>query len=41
MWRVAIACYGCLGVVVDLTIAEVADVYLGVIWAWIGLDVPC
>ena len=41
MWRVTIAGYGYLGVVVDLAIAEVADVGLGVVWAWVGFNVPC
>ena len=36
MWRVTIAGYGYLGVVVDLIIAEVADVGLGVVWAWVS-----
>ena len=41
VWRVTIAGYGYLGVVVDLAIAEVADVGLGVVWAWVGFNVPC
>ena len=41
MWRVTIAGYGCLGVVADLVIAEVADVGLGVVWAWVCFYISC